>query len=71
MTGVRLERASVLTEGLKEEHGRWEVAVERLGSQIKNILGDVFISAASISYYGPFTGEYRDRLVDRWIEKAL
>jgi len=30
----------------------------------------VFISAACISYYGPFTGDYRNRLTDKWLEKC-
>jgi dynein heavy chain len=69
-TKIRLERASVLTEGLKEENQRWELNVEKLTEQIKNVVGDVFISAACISYYGPFTGPYRKKLVDIWLEKC-
>ena len=30
------------------------------------IAGDIFLAAASISYVGPFTGIYRDRLVQGW-----
>lgn len=28
--------------------------------------GDIFLAAACISYVGPFTGIYRDRLVQGW-----
>ena len=62
-TNTRLSRASVLTEGLKDEHKRWEIALERLSEQLKDILGNTFIASASVSYYGPFTGVYRKKLV--------
>ena len=35
--------------------------------QVVNVPADVFISAAAISYNGPFTGTYRKNLVDYWI----
>jgi dynein heavy chain len=69
-TKIRLERSSVLTEGLVEEHKRWEIKVGQLTSQIRNVLGDVFISSACISYYGPFSGSYRNRLLDIWLSKC-
>ena len=69
-TAARLERASILTEGLAEEHVRWEAQLEILAYQLQNILGDVFLSSSAINYYGPFTGEYRKRMVDYWLEKC-
>jgi dynein heavy chain len=30
----------------------------------------VFISAACISYYGPFTGVFRNKLTNKWLEKC-
>ncbi|OMJ95933.1 hypothetical protein SteCoe_485 [Stentor coeruleus] len=69
-TNVRLSRASVLTEGLKDEHKRWEIALEKLSEQITHILGNTFIASASVSYYGPFTGIYRTKLVSMWISKC-
>lgn len=41
--------------------------MEVLTNQIRNILGDVFVASASISYYGPFTGLYRNKLVEQWL----
>lgn len=41
-----------------------------LTEQIKLLLGDVFIAAASVTYYGPFTGVYREELVKKWVEKC-
>lgn len=69
-TAARLKRAGVLTEGLKEENARWEVSVEEYDEKIRNILGDSFVACACINYYGPFTGDYRKRLVATWLEKC-
>ncbi len=30
------------------------------------IIGDVFLSAATISYLGPFTGAYREPIIKLW-----
>jgi dynein heavy chain len=35
------------------------------------IIGDVFLSAATISYLGPFTGAYRGPLIKAWKEKFI
>lgn len=32
-------------------------------------MGDVFLSAASISYQGPFTGLFREEMITEWKEK--
>jgi len=28
------------------------------------------VSAACISYYGPFTGVFREKLVEKWLDKC-
>jgi dynein heavy chain len=38
-----------------------------LESALREIIGDVFISAAIISYLGAFTGPYRESLLKQWI----
>ena len=65
---AQLMRASKLTVGLADEEIRWARDAEALGIQIDNLVGDVFLSSACISYFGPFTGEYRSALVDRWVK---
>lgn len=59
LTKARLIRAEKLTTLLKDEGERWVVSVADLNVEVKNLTGDVFISAACISYCGPFTGVYR------------
>lgn len=69
-TAIRLERASVLTGSLQEENERWQKQVEKLVEMMRNVAGDTFLSAACISYYGPFTGIYRNQLVSYWLQKC-
>ncbi|EGR30170.1 hypothetical protein IMG5_139330 [Ichthyophthirius multifiliis] len=69
-TADRLVRAEELTVGLADEQVRWKETVESLGGQIKLLLADVFVASASVTYYGPFTGTYRENLVQKWLEKC-
>lgn len=34
------------------------------------LIGDAFLSCGCLSYYGPFTGSYRDELVSSWMERV-
>eukprot|EP00931_Biecheleriopsis_adriatica_P066335 TRINITY_DN4071_c0_g1_i5.p1 TRINITY_DN4071_c0_g1~~TRINITY_DN4071_c0_g1_i5.p1 ORF type:complete len:3484 (+),score=878.42 TRINITY_DN4071_c0_g1_i5:1149-10454(+) len=68
LTKDRLARADILTVGLKDEGVRWRETVASIGQDIINLTGDVFLSSASISYYGPFTGVYRNEIVDEWLK---
>uniref|UniRef100_A0A4W3JLB2 Dynein axonemal heavy chain 6 n=1 Tax=Callorhinchus milii TaxID=7868 RepID=A0A4W3JLB2_CALMI len=38
-----------------------------LKSIISNVIGNVFIAAACVAYYGAFTAVYRQLLIDQWI----
>ncbi|CAL1172366.1 unnamed protein product, partial [Cladocopium goreaui] len=69
LTKERLARADILTVGLKDEGIRWRETVSTIRQDIINLTGDVFLSAASISYYGPFTGTYRNDIVDAWLKE--
>ena len=60
---VQLVRASKLTVGLADEEVRWQRDSTSLGEQIQCLVGDAFLSAACVSYYGAFTGSYRAALV--------
>lgn len=59
LTKVRLERAGKLTSALADEGVRWQETAHQIGKDMELLLGDVFISAACIAYYGAFTGSYR------------
>ena len=61
-------RAEKLTGGLENEHKRWQESVKELDEKILQLVGDIFVSAACVSYYGPFTGVFRDKLVNKWVD---
>jgi len=67
--GLQLTNSDILTKSLADEYTRWSANVITIGKQITNLIGDVFLSAAALSYYGPFTGSYRDQLVEQWLSK--
>ena len=67
---IKLTRASKLISGLQNERERWSTTVQELDVLIKNIIGDILISAGEIAYLGNFTPEYRADLKDMW-DKAL
>eukprot|EP00397_Hematodinium_sp_SG-2012_P000045 GEMP01000045.1.p1 GENE.GEMP01000045.1~~GEMP01000045.1.p1 ORF type:complete len:3312 (+),score=740.25 GEMP01000045.1:2269-12204(+) len=66
----RMTRAGILTEGLADEAVRWKAMVEKKNEELINLAGDVFLSAAAVSYYGPFSGDYRSDIVATWLAKA-
>ncbi|KAL5020432.1 hypothetical protein ScPMuIL_003324 [Solemya velum] len=67
-TAARLKRAAKLTTALGDEQIRWSESVANFNKQIGNVIGDVFVSAACVAYYGAFTSVYRQILVQRWTE---
>eukprot|EP01041_Mallomonas_annulata_P001585 gene1585-3062_t len=70
LTANRLVRAEKLTSGLSSEGERWKSTIEELRTEKENLVGDCFLACACISYYGGFTGTYRDQLVDLWLSTA-
>jgi hypothetical protein len=46
---------------------RWKSTAEDLSDRMLLLVGDVFLSAACISYTGAFTEPYRQKLVQSWI----
>uniref|UniRef100_A0A8C5D5F3 Uncharacterized protein n=1 Tax=Gouania willdenowi TaxID=441366 RepID=A0A8C5D5F3_GOUWI len=70
LTQARLTRAGKLTSALGDEQVRWEESVACFEQEITNIVGNVFIGAACVAYYGAFTSYYRQRLIDQWISQC-
>jgi dynein heavy chain len=48
---------------------RWKETADSIGSRRDLLIGDVFLCAACISYYGAFSGPYRNALVSSWVAK--
>uniref|UniRef100_A0A8B7WIF1 Dynein heavy chain 6, axonemal n=1 Tax=Castor canadensis TaxID=51338 RepID=A0A8B7WIF1_CASCN len=67
LTNARLIRAGKLTAALGDEQVRWEESIQKSEEEIANIIGNVFIGAACVAYYGAFTAQYRQSLIECWI----
>ncbi len=46
------------------------VIFQNFEKEIANVIGDVFVSAACVAYYGAFTSVYRQELVDMWTRRC-
>ena len=62
----KLQRAEKLIGGLGGEKTRWGEAADQLGIQYDNLTGDVLISSSVIAYLGPFTAQFRNRIIEKW-----
>jgi len=63
----RLDLANRLVSSLGAEKERWSQAILRIGNEIEVVTGDVLLSAAFVSYVGPFNKKFRDIiLVDKF-----
>jgi dynein heavy chain len=69
-TADRLQRASKLTTALADEQVRWDETVKNYNKEIENVVGNVFVAAACVAYYGAFTSSYRQELVQNWITRC-
>ncbi len=67
---IQLERASKLVGGLASEADRWKISAERLEADKRNLVGNILLSAAFISYLGPFTSNYRNEILKKWIDRC-
>jgi hypothetical protein len=56
---IKMVRAGKLVDGLKDEGIRWKDKIVELTKESKNLLANVIISSTVVSYFGPFTMEYR------------
>ncbi|XP_074520194.1 dynein axonemal heavy chain 6 [Halichoeres trimaculatus] len=70
LTEARLTRAGKLTSALSDEQVRWEQSVALFDQEIINVVGNAFIAAACVAYYGAFTSHYRQLLIDQWINQC-
>ncbi|RKP20476.1 dynein heavy chain 6, axonemal, partial [Rozella allomycis CSF55] len=69
-TSNRLTRASKLTSALAEEQVRWTESVKILDQEINDVVGNIFLAAAGVAYFGAFTSSYRLTLGQKWVTKC-
>ena len=67
---TKLERSNILIENLRDEKARWKELAEQLKFELDNLVGDVLISSAVISYLGPFTSGFRSMITKEWNAKS-
>ncbi|XP_064174621.1 dynein axonemal heavy chain 6 isoform X1 [Anguilla rostrata] len=70
LTETRLGRAGKLTASLGDEQVRWQESIALFEQEITNVIGNVFIGAACVAYYGAFTSHYRQLLIDQWTSRC-
>ncbi len=70
-TKLQLTRAEQLVAGLGDEGKRWELRLGELQGDMQNLLGNVVLGAGYVAYMGPFTADYRDRLVRAWTSSCV
>ncbi|XP_070335212.1 dynein axonemal heavy chain 9 isoform X1 [Odocoileus virginianus] len=63
-TAGTISLANRLVGGLASENVRWAEAVQNFKQQERKLCGDILLTAASISYLGFFTKQYRQSLLD-------
>ena len=71
LTEDRLQRAGILTGALGDEKVRWTETVELYSNQITLLVGDVFLSASCVSYFGAFDSVYRDKVTTIWRDACV
>eukprot|EP00961_Rhodomonas_salina_P034477 464346-Rhodomonas_salina.1 len=65
---AKLDRAQRLVGGLGGERTRWDESATALEAKTQQLIGDCAISAAFLSYGGPFNTEYRSELLQqKWL----
>ncbi|XP_048655651.1 dynein axonemal heavy chain 11 isoform X1 [Marmota marmota marmota] len=67
-TNKTIELANRLVKELESEKIRWGQNIKSFEAQEKTLCGDVLLTAAFVSYVGPFTKQYRQELVHcKWV----
>ena len=62
----KLVRAKELIDGLGGEQTRWTEKGE-LSEEYTNLTGNVLVSSGLMAYLGPFTSEFRDNIMGKWV----
>jgi len=64
----QLDLANRLVNGLADENTRWAHNVIKFKEERVTMIGDALVSAAFVSYIGPFSFRFRRRLWnDTWL----
>lgn len=64
----RLVAAEKLLSGLANESITWKQCEAQLNKDLENLVGNMLMTSAIISYLGPFTAPFRKKLIKKWEE---
>jgi dynein heavy chain 1 len=67
----KVDRSITLLGSLSSEKTRWESASQAFESQMGTIVGDVLLAAAFMAYGGYFDQQYRDILMQKWMDHLV
>lgn len=62
----KILRAEKLIGGLGGEMQRWTVTSRLLSSSLVNLVGDMILGSAFVTFLGPFPSSYREVCMERW-----
>jgi dynein heavy chain len=60
----RLDSANRLVNALGSESERWNNAIVQLGNDLDCVIGDVLLASSFVSYVGPFSKVFRERIMN-------
>jgi len=60
----RLDSANRLVNALGSESERWNNAIVQLGQDLECVIGDVLLASSFVSYVGPFSKQFRERIIN-------
>ena len=67
-TQEKANLAERLVGGLAGEKSRWAATIDELQTKATLLIGDVLLSAAFVSYIGPFTKSFREQILfNEWL----
>lgn len=58
----KMDAANKLLSGLSGENTRWTEDSKNFAIRRKNLVGDIALCCAFVTYCGPFNAEFRDKL---------
>lgn len=63
----KLSLANRLIRALASEGERWAASLQTMKRDYSALTGDMLLAAAFVSYAGPFTNKYRQKLIQHWV----
>lgn len=62
----KVDRSMRLLDSLSSERVRWEVSSKTFETQMRTLVGDVFLAAAFLAYGGLYDQQYRRAMLEDW-----